>query len=521
MSLFIGLYAQYNGTMLYDFSSKAENVTFTTNEHGFGDCSFFIPLTLAESFALYDRVGLQHVLVSDGAATVWEGRLEDVAIVNGGINLRAFGYWRALSDMDQTAFYSIKSISAFSPILETVANRAPQLYAMNNGDNDGGVTRLFVGLVKGNVYATGTDVGGYHYQTPAGSNTKIAYVSFDYKYNLPTDWVARASSWDAGFTSEQVSDLTTTGGTNAAWPNTNSATWTLAASRTMLGFEIFNGSGSPYTMAGETGSFKLHVTNIRITYAAPPIYASTIVADLAALVNYGNSAQLSSSTLLVESPGTDLTDQVFEAITPADILTSLAALGDSATPPNVFEAGVWEGQVLHFRQRGKYGRAWYVDASALEIERTIDTLYNRVIASYTGDSGINKRTAHADNNASMLRYSLVRQHILNVDTSDITQAGVYRDASLQDTKDPAPRVAVTFDKLYDASGGLWPMWYCRSGDTITIRNLPPTVSADVDRIRTFRVSETSYEANTNILSVTPELPQNRVEVLLARKEAGL
>lgn len=522
MSLFIGVYTQYsNGTLLYNFSSKAQGLTFTTNEHGFGDCSFFVPMSLSNAFAMYDRPGLPYVLIGDGANAAWEGRLEDVSIVNGGVNLKAFGYWRALSDYEYSAFFSLKNIEQFNPQLETFALRSPQMYALNNGANDSGTNRLFIGLVKGNTYTNAADYGGYYWEIPSRSNNQIAYVSFDYKYNLPANWTFRVNSWLTGFTSAQVSNVTTTGGTNAAWPNLNSTTWTLATAKDMLGFEVFNSTGANYTMAGETGAYKVHIENVRVTYAVPPIYASTIAGTIATYTAALNSTQLNGSAALLESPATDLDNQILDSPTPADTLVSLSQLGDSATPPNYYEVGVWEGQTLHFRQRGKYGRQWYVDAVALETERTIDTLYNRVVAVYPSDSGRDTKTVGANDLDSQARYGVIRHHTLRVDTTSATQAGVYRDASLQDSKDPMPRVAVSFDRLYDAAGGRYPLWACRSGDTITIRNLPPTLSTAVDRIRTFRVSETNYAADTNTLTVTPELPPSRVDVMLARKDNGL
>ena len=75
--------------------------------------------------------------------------------------------------------------------------------------------------------------------------------------------------------------------------------------------------------------------------------------------------------------------------------------------------------------------------------------------------------------------------------------------------------------MYDAAGGRWPLWMARSGDTITIRNLPPTLSLDVDRIRTFRIAETAYSCDTDVLSVTPELPRPSLEVMVARLGAGV
>jgi hypothetical protein len=61
----------------------------------------------------------------------------------------------------------------------------------------------------------------------------------------------------------------------------------------------------------------------------------------------------------------------------------------------------------------------------------------------------------------------------------------------------------------------------RSGDTITIRNLSPGLSASIDRIRTFRVTHTSYDAMADTLQVEPELPPLTLETMLARQAEGI
>lgn len=64
-------------------------------------------------------------------------------------------------------------------------------------------------------------------------------------------------------------------------------------------------------------------------------------------------------------------------------------------------------------------------------------------------------------------------------------------------------------------------WEAESGDTVTIRNLPPTISASVDRIRSFVISEVEYDADTGIAKLTPEDPVPSLDVITARYAAGM
>jgi hypothetical protein len=64
-----------------------------------------------------------------------------------------------------------------------------------------------------------------------------------------------------------------------------------------------------------------------------------------------------------------------------------------------------------------------------------------------------------------------------------------------------------------------PLYAMRAGDTVTMRNLPPTLSTAVDRIRTFTVGETSYDAAEDRLDIAPSDPVPTLVTLVARREA--
>jgi len=252
------------------------------------------------------------------------------------------------------------------------------------------------------------------------------------------------------------------------------------------------------------------------------VTADEIAKDmLASYVNALNSAQLSSSTALIQSPGLDLIDEVFEGANMAPELTRLAALGDNQTPPRMWEVGVYEDRTLFFRPQQSASRAWYVDVTDLSVARTLEQLFNSVRATYQDANGRTQRTTSSSDTTSSARYGLLRATAVDTSTTSATQAGIERDAELQDHKDPLPRATVPFDAVYDAGGARYPLWLVRSGDTITIRNLSPGLSASVDRIRTFRVTHTSYDAMADALAVEPELPPLTLETMLARQAEGI
>lgn len=251
------------------------------------------------------------------------------------------------------------------------------------------------------------------------------------------------------------------------------------------------------------------------------ILADEIVEDILDQVATLNSAQLSSSTALIQSPGLDLLDEVYEDAVIGDILTRLAGLGDNQATPRQWEVGVYEDRTLFFRPQGSASRAWYVDATDLSVVRTLEDLANSVYAVYQDPNGATLRTAITSDSVSVARYGVTRRAAISADTTSATQAGTERDAYLQDHKDPLPRATIRFDAVYDAAGARYPLWLVRSGDTMTIRNLPPNISTSVDRIRTFRITHTSYDAFADTLDVEPEAAPRTLEVMLARRGEGI
>ena len=205
---------------------------------------------------------------------------------------------------------------------------------------------------------------------------------------------------------------------------------------------------------------------------------------------------------------------MYEDQYPADILTRLAAMGGSSG--SLWETGVYEGRRLYFRARASAGRAWYVDAADIEIERTVNSLANSVYATYSEAGGRVLRTSTSASSSSVTRYGVTRRIAVKAETTNSTQAGYIRDTALADGADPRPRISIRFNALYDAAGARWPLYMARSGDTITVRNLPPTADATVDRIRSFVVAETEYSADDDTLNVTPESPTPRLDILLAQ-----
>ncbi len=487
-------------------------VVLETNEHGYSQLSGRCPLRLAEAYLEFSRRRAMTVRAVYNGLTIWEGRLEDVRLIDGGLELTAMGYQRALSDTLYTALWSLTRYDDWRPMtVEDRANTATEQYEADNNN------RIYIAPRKDEDYTVSTTLGRVGYAAPSAGARAIAQLTFTYSVYLDTGWTARCISASGGLGGTPTVEWSLAG--NGAL-QTGTATVTLTSTTAdALRFEINPATG---TYAGETGDRYLKITSLRVkSTTSAAVYADEIVEAVLASITAINPSQISPATVLIESPAVDLTDKIYEDARPAEILNRLISIGDNQTPPRQWEWGVWDDRRLHLRPRGSANRAWSVDATRINLESTLGALYNSVYAVYQNESGETVRTASASDADSLAQNGLTRAGFIGADTTSATQAGIERDTALNDTRTPRPRAALAFNELFDASGARWPLWACRSGDTVTIRNLPPQLGATVDRIRTFTVSETRYDVLADKLEVTPESPLPRIETLLARQAEGV
>ena len=483
------------GSLLADFTSRLHpsagggGLRFGNNKHGFAMMEApLIPMLLDDAFAVYDWPGTPHAVVSDQAAgVVWAGRLEDITVVDGGVRLGGFGYWRAMRDAPYTALWSVTSTAGWRVLSDDDFSTAvPERYEMDNNN------RLYIAIRK-NEQSSNVLTGMQGYIIPHNGERQITAVDFDFELTGASGYaaiLARADgSW--GFLSN-IWSLATNGTVR-----TGSQSLTFAGCDSLI-FTLRDNSATPVTFTGETGDTHLKITNIRIkTTTAASVLASDIAADLVTFANGVNSAQISAGSLLIDATSTDLEDELYEDLWPADVLNRLALLHE-------FEAAVWEGQRLQFRSKGQ-GESWYVDVTRIvQLQRSLENLKNSAYGVYKDPNGRILRTAVADDAASQTRFDIVRRGLVRVQTTSQTEAETHRDVWLTDRVDFSTRATIEFERLYDASGAEIPLYMLRTGDSVTMRNLPPMLSADIENIANFRVGETEYNAATNELSLTPE-----------------
>lgn len=252
------------------------------------------------------------------------------------------------------------------------------------------------------------------------------------------------------------------------------------------------------------------------TVNAHVVYADEVVKAMRAAVSTLNSLQIAAADTLIQSPRIDLVDEIYADRAMPEVLDYLAGLGDYQATPAQWEWGVAAGRLLYFRPQGSAARTWYVDVSGIDIQRSLDPLANSVYATYQDAHGRTLRTTVTSDADSVARYGLTRRRAVAATTTSSTQATTQQAAALDDTATPAPRFGITFETIYNAGGGRVPIWLPRAGDTIVIRNLPPTVSVNIDQVRAFRIARTRCDLIARTLTVEPATPLPRLSALMAQ-----
>jgi len=492
---------------------------------------------------------------------------------DGGYDLGAIGYWHAFSDVPYVALWSTTSVAEWKPIEDTdLTSRNPKLYAIDTdnrvfigltknttyrtagtGFDVGSMTvqtpdastRGFVGFmcaidiflpvnwkceIRTLTRGFGTPGSLIIFTGTGALFSRACYLTFAAFARLEIA-VYNLTGGNVTFVGENGTNYARVTNLRAVTSLTNTVSTTLTANRAAgasvtatvgstarmyTGMQlVMNSGGNPSeivtveSVSGATTFVSTFVGAYVIGNAVQgfAVYADEVVADVLSTVVALNPSQVSSGTALIQSPALDLTDVSFED-TPCDaVLMRLAALGDTSGQP--YEVGVYERRALFFRPRTSAGRAWYIDADTLDLQRSIADLINSAYATYQEPGGRTLRSATNADAQSVAAYALTRRGVASTTTTSGVQAASLRDTFIADQKNPLPRAKISFDQVYDAHGTRSPLMLVQSNSTLTIRNLSPSLGSGVDRIRTFRITHTAFRPAAGAegeISVEIEMP---------------
>ena len=480
--------------------------TLVNGVHGDESATIQCAISGAMAAQIFASVTSPTLTVAAGGAVIWTGRLEEVEIGARQTTLTAYGYWRALADARYTALWSHSGTADWRPVQTTErSNNRPGQHQFDTNN------RLYIELVKGVTYLTNS-FGELGYRAPSGGSRFLTNISFDYTVNAPTGWQLLVYWWSAA-------------PGNAAWTvigssaiitgsGSGSVAQALTGSPVAVSVGWRNNTGGSVTPAGETGTFFVRCTNVRVTSQATPILTSNIAADIAAQVAALNSGQLSSSAALIRPTSIDRFEEVYEDADPRTILKTLALSEGN------WDVGVDQDRCLYLRPPGTFARTWAVERADLRLTRILDDVGNSVYAVYQESDGYQLRTAVSADSGSVARYGVVRRRAIDASqTTSSTQATAVRDAYLTDNATPPPRAAITIPRggLATNSGGRAPGYLVRAGDTLRVRQLPPDLAQELDQLSTFRVGRRTYDIGSGVTTIEPLNPPDTLPVLLAQR----
>lgn len=490
------------GMMLADWTAVVRNAEWGSGEHGFSTLSAFVPMGMEEAFRWFNRPELPFVTVGWGGRAVWEGRIEDVALKNGGIGVRAFGRWRAFSDLRYTALWGSTGVGEWRPST-VVANRDMQRFEYDTNN------RLYIAPRKGEVFSL-NNVGGLYFLAPDGQVNDVREVSASYEFMGDVNWLGRVFVYDEVWGGGLVA-LSLVG---SGVLQTGTFTYVVGAGGYQVVEMVFyRGGAVPVAYVGETGDYYFKLTSVRVQGVSGSFTAQAVVQGVVGWVSGVNGGQISGSGALIGDPGLTLTDEVYEDKRPAEVLNNLALRGDGSES---WEVGVAVDGLVFFRPRGSAGVEWFVDVLSIELERSLDTMFNRVYAAYRDGNGRVLRSGVADDVDSIDRYGVIRSEVVDVDTTSLSLAESYRDGALAESGVIVPRSRIVLRGVYGSSGGRYPLWMVGAGDVLVIRNLSPSLGSDLDKLRRLRIRQCLYNGERDVLTVATELDLPSLELLVVR-----
>ncbi len=111
--------------MLEEVTNSISNLVFETQVNGgFYQCSFSLGLTPGKAWEWYVSRHFARVAVYEGVTLIWEGRVEDVTLRAGGVDVTALGYW---SSLDDDAYFGTLTGSTSDQITSIVQSAAPDI----------------------------------------------------------------------------------------------------------------------------------------------------------------------------------------------------------------------------------------------------------------------------------------------------------------------------------------------------------------------------------------------------------
>jgi hypothetical protein len=205
-----------------------------------------------------------------------------------------------------------------------------------------------------------------------------------------------------------------------------------------------------------------------------------------------------------------------------DLVEMLAGFSDASG--NAFYFAVWENRIPYFFKRILSSVDWKVSVQDTQNYNSMlgmTNLWTSCYAIYTS-GGVLTRTATVTDAAAVTKWGIDRTYVIpNLGEVGATAADNAAASWVADNKNILPNVSnlTIGGPALDANGVEWPVYFIRAGDIIRLDDWLPVSTAlstvERDALSTFFITQTSYSADNNKLTITVEHADSALSAQLA------
>lgn len=253
------------GHVLADWSFAVRALQVAEGGHGYESMSAEIIMSRLQALRWARRRRLMWARVSSGAVVIWEGRVEDMGASDYGLKIQGFGLWRQFSDWVYTRAWSAVGYGRWrAATADDGADYLPDRFEIDNNN------RIYIAPREGETFDDGV-VGALVIESPAGGLMGWRAFECDYIFIAPTGWRM-----------EITADATVIFALDSSGVDLTGAFATTFDESTTVAVRMFYNSGTPTTMAVNTGDSYLRISNYRIASTPALVVDTTLTADVTA-----------------------------------------------------------------------------------------------------------------------------------------------------------------------------------------------------------------------------------------------
>ena len=474
---------------------------------GYGICTFVVPRDIVATWAVKQAY---EVIVRDGQRIVYQGRLGNLKRQLSGaseqILVDATGWYVELAERKirkrwvDTAPVPRVEWPVSGDLQESFPfEKREQFLQMRMSSLD-------------KQDRTTADRYRERYSLPAGTTA----------WKVTLDWKRRSGEGIdiAIYNIDTAAEEWSVDGTDA----TGSAIATFATAANIFEFRVGPSSNDDYDSNDYAWIDQVVVYGTMTNFAAPTYTGGEIMQDILYMASTNISADYSdiADPGLVLAPFTTLND---DCETADSVAQRVARYGDASL--NTWGLCVWDKTgasdskaKAKFSYRDVSDYDWYchlADLSGFEDVEDDGEIYNYITVRYTDDKGITRYYTPTDNASQTDATSITdygqRDYVYDLGDGDATRAAYVGDRLLTYHKDPLHRMSASITGVIFRKGGVAePTNRIRAGDRLKV--------VDFDGGIIYFLRSVNYDADSQSVAVSSDLPPETLPMLLAQQEIG-